>query len=347
MSGKSSKPPDSVAVRKSGMGKLERLPISNNPLDHLYERIKTIDDGTGNMGAMNAGVHIVRAKKTGQVIVHYVAAYVNMKPPYEAAAYLEYCDRGSLRDMIKLYMAEKKTPRNLYIPESFIWHAFLGLADALNFLKTGKSFISVELQKNDTRTWKPIIHHIFLRSRDTPNSTKPPYVLLSDFGIACYDDIASKGSSNLGPCAAAGTPEYHAPELCFHPYPSAGQAQTQQSSPHTGRSDVFAVALLMYCLCERAAFPHIDPRCLPLRSAAALGRTARPARLDISARGVYSDYLARVVGWAGAREPKDRPDATQLVDGVQKQCQLWKADPNWTAQVAETLPSWAAPKRTV
>ncbi|KAK7943729.1 STE protein kinase [Apiospora aurea] len=391
MSGTSSKPPPgSVAVRKSGMGRLERLPISSKPLDHLYERVKTIDDGSGNLGGMNAGVYIVREKKTRQIyvqkcyrsnnsaliklfrdeigymrrlmhssIVQYVDAYVNVKAPYEAAAYMEYCDRGSLRDMVKIYNAEKNKNHNLFIPESFIWHALLGLSDALYFLNTGQSFISVELQKNDPQKWKPIIHRdikpdrkhptndIFLRSRDTPNSPKPPYVLLSDFGIACYEDATTAGSNKAGPYLCAGTPEYHAPELCFNPKPTPLQSQTQQRSPHTALSDIFAIALLVYCLCERSLFPHIDPKCLPLRSAEALGRAARPARLDISARGVYSDYLARVIDWAGVREPSNRPGAQMLVEGVQRQCQLWKADPNWQAQVAETLPDWAAPKRKV
>lgn len=91
-------------------------------------------------------------------IVQYVQAYVRLRPPYEAAAYMEYCDRGSLKDMIQIYSNERKANHDRYIPESFIWHAFLGLADVLYFLKTGQSFVSVELQKNDPRTWMPIIH---------------------------------------------------------------------------------------------------------------------------------------------------------------------------------------------
>ncbi|KAK6840626.1 kinase-like protein [Apiospora arundinis] len=409
---KSSKPPGSVTVRKSGMGKLERLPISDKPLDHLYKRIKTIDDGAGNLGGMNAGVHIVRAVKTGQVyvqkcyrsknailiklfrdeigymrrlmhssIVQYVDAYVNIKSPYEAAAYMEYCDRGSLRDMIKLYQPEKKKGRRSIHPRE------LHLACVLRF--GGRSILPQdrpkfylcgtaekqphELEAHHTpryqtrQTHKPFPREkrmlppefemgtqipplltpetdIFLRSRDTPNSRKPPYVLLSDFGVACFEDKSSAGS---GPCPAIGTFEYHAPELCFDPFPTKAQTNHQQAGPHTGRSDVFAVALLMYCLCERAPFQHIDPRSLPLRSTAALGRESRYPVLVISARGRYSDYLARVIDWAGKRDPADRPEAPQLVEGVLRQCQLWKADENWQNQVAETLPDWAAPKRTV
>ncbi|KAK7932373.1 hypothetical protein PG985_003085 [Apiospora marii] len=397
-------PPMSVAVRKGGMGPLQRLPVSVTPLNHIYKRIKTIDDGKGGLGGMNSGVYIVRQHHAGPLyvekcyrsdnikliklfreeigymrklmhsgIVQYVHAYVNIKPPYEAAAYMEYCDRGSLKDMIQIYSKERKMNHDHHIPESFIWHSFLGLADVLYFLNTGQSFISMELQKNDPKKWMPIIHRdikpdrypppeteqathvaprltpnpdIFLRSRDTPNSPKPPYVLLSDFGIACRED-ASSGPDSGGPCSAAGTMEYHAPELCFDPRPTAHQATHQQASPHTSRSDVFAVALAMYCLCERACFPHIDARCLPLRSPAALGRAARPARLAIGDRGVYSDYLARTIEWAGAREPWGRPDAPGMVEGVQRQCRLWRGDPNWQQQVAEVLPEWAAPRRTV
>ncbi|KAK8069127.1 kinase-like protein [Apiospora phragmitis] len=324
MSGKLSQPPSgTVEVRKSGMGELERLPISSKPLDHLYERVKTIDDGAGNLGGMNAGVYVVREKNTGQVyvqkcyqsnhnaliklfrdeigymrvgmaqtnrrpipplifnvhtisdvfaqrlmhssIVQYVDAYVNFRAPFEAAAYMEYCDRGSLRDLIV------NTNRPSHLKEK--------------------------------RTWPPLTQKpdIFLGSHDTPNSTKPLYVLLSDFGVACFEDNSNKPGT--GPCSSAGTPEYHAPELCFHPAPTDHQmTQRLQASPHTGRSDLFAVVLLMYCMCERSNFPHIDPRCRPMRSPAALGRAARSPRLDISARGVYSDYLARVILWAGARE---------------------------------------------
>ncbi|KAK8131478.1 hypothetical protein PG984_007916 [Apiospora sp. TS-2023a] len=408
-------PPGTVAVRKDGMGQLKRLPVADTPLDHIYQRVKTIDDGKGGLGGMNAGVYIVRKRndvvplfyvekryrsdninlvnlfreEIGYMrrlmhsgIVQYVQAYIRLQPPYEASAYMEYCDRGSLKDMIQIYSNQKKLGNDDYIPESFIWHAFLGMADVLYFLKTGQSFISVELQKNDPRNWKPIIHcdikpdrdthsappltpnpDIFLRSRDTPNSPKPPYVLLSDFGVACReDDAAAAGSSHRHhhhhhhhhrppapaalPCAATGTMEYHAPELCFDPCPTPHQANQQQASPHTSRSDIGSLALVLYCLCERSHFPHIDPRCLPLRTPAALGRAARPARLDLSARGVYSDYLARTIEWAGARDPGGRPDAPQLIEGVQRQCRLWRGDPNWQAQVAEGLPPWAAPKRT-
>lgn len=70
MSGKSTPVPAfSVAVRKGGMGPLKRLPVSDTPLNHIYKRVKTLDDGKGGLGGMNAGVYIVYRHDTRQ---HYV-----------------------------------------------------------------------------------------------------------------------------------------------------------------------------------------------------------------------------------------------------------------------------------
>ncbi|KAK8052808.1 kinase-like protein [Apiospora saccharicola] len=354
-------PPGAVAVRKDGMGQLKRLPVADKPLDHIYERVKTIDDGKGGLGGMNAGVYIVRKRddvvplfyvekryrsdninlvklfreEIGYMrvsptnrrrlslpgyhiqqfsdllvqqlmhsgIVQYVQAYIGLQPPYEASAYMEYCDRGSLKDMIQIYSKERQLNNDRYIPESFIWHAFLGMADVLYFLKTGQSFISVELQKNDPRNWKPIIHCDIKPDRHLPPlprhpqlpeaALRPPLRLRRRVPRrrrrrrrrkqppapppAPAPAPPTPANSAALPCAATGTLEYHAPELCFDPCPTPRQANPlQQATPHTSRSD-----------------------------------------------------------------------APQLVEGVQKQCRLWMRDPNWQAQVAEGLPPWAAPKRTV
>lgn len=55
--------------------------------------------------------------------------------------YLEYCDRGSLSDMMKQY---SKHPGEM-IPEPFIWHAFIGLADGLAYMQTGGEVSSLFL----------------------------------------------------------------------------------------------------------------------------------------------------------------------------------------------------------
>ncbi len=151
---------------------------------------------------------------------------------------MEYCDRGTLRDLILAYKARKKAHLPDFIPESFIWHAFVGLADALGFLATGRSYVSLPLSlapapsssssstspsppgPGNNPSWVPVVHrdikpdNVFLRSRDTPGSAKPFYVLLSDFGLAQRESDARPGPQGL-----VGSPEYHAPELAFDPFP--------------------------------------------------------------------------------------------------------------------------------
>lgn len=51
------------------MGEIIRLPISDQPLDNVYEALRVIDDGQGVLGGMNSGVYVVREKDTGQLYV--------------------------------------------------------------------------------------------------------------------------------------------------------------------------------------------------------------------------------------------------------------------------------------
>ncbi|KAI2640291.1 kinase-like domain-containing protein [Xylaria nigripes] len=253
--------------------------------------------------------------------------------PFVASVYMEFCDRGTLEDLIKTYKIQKKIHSPARIPESFIWHAFVGLADALGYLQTGQSYVSTPLENNDPKKWRPIMHcdikpgNIFLRSRDTPGSKKPFYVLLSDFGLVQYQDA----HENTIPYVY-GTSEFQSPELCFDPYPRESQRNIM-AGPHTCKSDVWALAASMFGMCERDELAHMDRRCWPLRSLRALGRIAKRPVLNITDVGLYSEYLARAIAWAGNQDPSKRPDGWELVVKVKAQYDLWLADADWKTQV--------------
>ncbi|KAI1434332.1 kinase-like protein [Xylaria sp. CBS 124048] len=359
-----SPPPGAIRVRREGMGELVRRDVSEVPLYNQYPRIGTLDAGDGRRGGMNGGIYKVKSSITNQVyvekvftdldstsrklakneidmmrklmhssIVHYIDAYYREKP-FGASVYMEYCDRGSLDTLLQKYRDEKKAHLPFRLPEGFIWHAFVGLADALGYLQTGRSFVSRSLQNNEGKAWQPIVHcdikpaNIFLRSRDTPGSTKPFYVLLSDFGLMRYEP-----ESHDSP-GAYGTVEWHAPELAFDPYPRDSQKHLM-ARHHTCKSDVWALACIMFCLCERDELAHLDRNCWPPRSIRALGRRAKRPSLDITDVGKYSDYLARTIAWAGHRDPEERPDGWELLLTVKEQYDLWVDDPNWKQQVDE------------
>lgn len=148
----------------------ERPKISQCNLEHLFVKKKTLDEGEGRgPGALNQGVYLVKHRKSGvrcvykkiaeseflereilflQVlrhpnIVNYVDAFITEQRPKELGLYMEFCDCGSLQDLINKYVSYNKEhppppngPQEL-IPESFIWHVFHSLANALQYIHHG------------------------------------------------------------------------------------------------------------------------------------------------------------------------------------------------------------------
>ncbi|KAK9782611.1 putative Protein kinase domain-containing protein [Seiridium cardinale] len=375
-------PPGFVQVRP-GMT-LERNAIADIPLVHKYSVVKIMDVGDGTKGSMNAGVFVVRKKSTKELfiqknfranddfliglirkeisilrmlkcnsLVQYVDGFLQ-ESPFRAAVYMEFCDCGDLGGLLTVFKTRKKSHLNSptdHIPESFIWHAFLALIDGLHFLATGSSYLALDLCQNDAATWKPVVHrdikpdNIMLKSRSTPGSTKPLYVVLSDFGMAEYEDE----SINSGPpWPVFGTPEYHAPELCFDPYPGTQHELNELAGPHTLKSDIWAIAAIIHALCERDALAHMDRSCWmpPFPELRWRGRVARKQVLQIQNRTFYSDRLESCIKSAGHADPAKRPDAQALIPRLKTHMDRWRADPNWSAQssIECKLPDWAVTK---
>lgn len=117
----------------------------------------------------------------------------------------EYCSAGDLQDLVDAY-----TDRKTRIPEAFIWHSFLMLADAFAYMHTG--YDRQAQSDRPPRGWQPIVHrdvkppNIFLR----PNYERGyPDLILADFGCA-----TTKVRS--GDTYQIGTPMYQPPELPIH-----------------------------------------------------------------------------------------------------------------------------------
>ncbi|PQE25390.1 Serine threonine dual specificity kinase catalytic domain protein [Rutstroemia sp. NJR-2017a BBW] len=160
--------------------RMKRPDLSFSNSRHRYEIVHTIDDGGGGLGGMNGGVYVVRIKGIGHCkldvekrftpdtltplrngepnlgvneilitrkLIHPALAntihafiYPSLEHPTAASLYLEFCDRGSLQDLIKQYAKRIGTAEESYIPERFAWHAFIGLCDGLSYLMGGRSF---------------------------------------------------------------------------------------------------------------------------------------------------------------------------------------------------------------
>ena len=109
--------------------------------------------------------------------------------------YFEYCEGGDMFNLVRQYDLHNKD-----IPELFIWHTFLGVAGALDFLHRG-----FDPRINDCvgvvhRDVKP--ENLFLRL--PKNSASYPDVVLADFGMASFE-FATYDS--------AGTDVWQPPEL--------------------------------------------------------------------------------------------------------------------------------------
>ena len=110
---------------------------------------------------------------------------VNLEPqsqsPTDGALYFEYCRGGDLDTLIGKFEKDQK-----YIPETFIWHVFHQLAEALAFIHFG---YDKHHPHDHPSKWQRIIHrdikptNVFLR---TKYSDHPPFasIVLGDFGSA-------------------------------------------------------------------------------------------------------------------------------------------------------------------
>ncbi|KAL9613782.1 MAG: hypothetical protein Q9167_001673, partial [Letrouitia subvulpina] len=183
--------------------------------------------------------------------------------PRQTEIYMDYCDGGDLHQFINSYYFNPAHPAAA-IPESFIWHAFAQLAEALLYIHHGVSPSDLPKQRHLPPSggsssspsssifradWLPVIHrdikpsNILLRLAPYAASHHPgpqpyPRLVLADFGLAL-----PSAAPHLLPTSVAsvGTPEWQPPELPVH----------------STKSDVWAVGAVVWALCTGG--PPIRP----------------------------------------------------------------------------------------
>ncbi|SMQ45087.1 unnamed protein product [Zymoseptoria tritici ST99CH_3D7] len=156
----------------------------------------------------------------------------------EAILILEYCDRGSLEDMMNS-AATMGRP----LPEAQAWNILLGVGMALGFLHKGVS------RQGQIPNWDMTFHldlrpcNIFLSSRGGQYGF--PRVVLADFGCAvkASEVIRGKEDSFFQPCGSS-----------FW-YPPEGLGQTL--IPHYGvKTDVWMLGATVHTFCGLLKIPN-------------------------------------------------------------------------------------------
>ena len=232
---------------------------------------------------------------------------------------LEFCDAG---DLLKLAETEAHTR---YLPEAFIWHVFLRLAESIAFMHTGWS----AQRQTISKPWTTVLHHdlkpdnIFLKNR----RANYPDIIIGDFGHARVPS-----ADDYQPGHAYGTPEFDPPE---RPY-------------STEKGDIWGLGAIIHCLihngrgfsgpiCENPWRPRNGGA--PLPGNAPVGRYNGDWSREFAVYYPESRYLQqprtdaghfyskRLYFWAArclAYDPFDRPSAVELCREMVPQARAWR-----------------------
>ncbi|KAL2071145.1 hypothetical protein VTL71DRAFT_12380 [Oculimacula yallundae] len=381
------------STRAEPIEQMKRQPIGSTNIRSKYEIMHVLDDGKGSGGAMNGGVFVVRIKgqtrlsvekrfKPGELnlgsretemlhrlkhgsISFYTAGFID-KNAKIGSVYVELCDRGSLQDVWERYQEHNMKARNdrdpdkiAHVPEGFLWHILIGLADGLAYLANGRSYVSPDIM--DTKpadNWVPVVHrdikpeNVLCRSRDRIASRKYPYCVISDFGLATNDVEADhpKADRHHLDGYSCGTVPFYAPELCSKAYPNPFVTRQSDKFPpgekHSNKSDLWAVGVCVFNL----AMIGYPPKCSqpywhinwpsPKGIDPLVWCKTRPSRiqeLDIGDELGYTSELRKAIMLTTAFDPDDRPKSAELVQTLKK---MVKAAGHDRMDVKQ-LPEWA------
>ncbi|KAI9790988.1 MAG: hypothetical protein M1816_004555 [Peltula sp. TS41687] len=234
-------------------------------LEHKYIQIKELTKGTSDRGCFNAGVFLVRRRKDGahfaqkklhpqmppammqneirliasfqhRNLLKYVESF-STRSPFAASIYTEWCDLGSLDSLISAHRRSHKL-----LPEGFVRHVFLSLAEALAYMHYGvteKHLREGRIPQPKARGWRTVLHrdlkpgNIFLVS----SKQLYPRVVIGDFGMSIREDDPEYSKRQHGGAFIIRSPE-----------PRCGP-----------KADMWALGVVMQMLCQLDYGPLIEP----------------------------------------------------------------------------------------
>ena len=221
-----------------------------------------------------------------------VMLYHSTLLPWKTQLYFEYCSGGDLSTMITNFESIQ-----CLFEESFVWHCYEQLCEALAFIHAGyDAQKDLWLPYRRGGPWQPIIHgdikpgNIFLKP--SPNKGHHSLVL-GDFGSA----QRQPGVGYIGTLA------YQPPEL----------------PAYSLKSDIWSVGAVIHSICHLGRPPICDPAkklpytsgCLSLWAKFPQARHKWPINST-----VYSETLDWHIGRALCWDPENRLDAYNMLQQV-------------------------------
>ena len=133
-------------------------------------------------------------------IIKFIDGCIPRVPRGLAELYVEYCDRGSLQDLLYRYVEYNEDydyPNQPWenIPEAFVWHVFRSLASALAYLHFGVRHNDPNNPPRIRENWPYILHrdikpdNILLKTSDSGSHRQKGYptVVIADFvHLPCF-----------------------------------------------------------------------------------------------------------------------------------------------------------------
>ena len=267
---------------------------------------------------------------------------LTLAPTFQSASlYLEYCELGTLHDLIKKYVEHNK--RNLreqaHMPEPFIWHVLESMASALQYIHHGIGSDGKQVEL--ARVWPCIVHHdikpdnIFLRKSE---SCHYPKIVLADFvRFSWAIPVFCMLTSSQGCASRHNEPDFSDKQGSFIGTPSFSPPECDRQ---VARADIWALGAVILSLCWLfARGPEESPAHGMSEKEWLMRPKFKKCVIDDGVGKHYSQKLDSIVGHCAQSKRENRPLAWQVMRMVETR------KPKFSETLLNRgLPRWALEK---